>query len=149
MRRPVPLNALIGGCLIGALMLTAAAALIWTPYDPLAVNLRARMVPPGGAYLLGTDEFGRDVLSRLMAGAASSAIVALTTVAFAVVDGGTLGLVAGFLRGWTDRISSFDNPAGLTVQVCSQENFRFCRTYTTGASSLGDYDNYIASIRVR
>jgi len=53
------------------------------------------------------------------------------------------------LRGWTDRISSFDNPAGLTVQVCSQENFRSCRTYTTGASSLGDYDDYIASIRVR
>ena len=53
------------------------------------------------------------------------------------------------LGSWTDRISSFDNPGGLEVQVCSDTNFRFCRTYTTGASSLGDYDDYIASIRVR
>jgi peptide/nickel transport system permease protein len=110
-RRPVPLNALIGGILIGALVLTAAVALFWTPYDPLAVNLRARMVPPGGAYLLGTDEVGRDVLSRLMAGAASSAIVSLTTVVFAVVAGGALGLVAGFLRGWTDRVLMAVNDA--------------------------------------
>jgi hypothetical protein len=50
---------------------------------------------------------------------------------------------------WTDRISSFDNSDGLEVQVCSQPNFRSCRTYTTGASSLGDFDDYIASIRIR
>jgi peptide/nickel transport system permease protein len=110
-RRPVPLNALIGGSLIGLLALTAAVALVWTPHDPLAVNLRARLVPPGGAYPLGTDEFGRDVLSRLMAGAASSTIVSLATVAFAVVAGGTLGLVAGFLRGWTDRVLMAVNDA--------------------------------------
>lgn len=53
------------------------------------------------------------------------------------------------LRGWTDRISSFDNPDGLEVQVCTEPNFRGCRTYTTGASSLGDFDDYIASVRVR
>jgi peptide/nickel transport system permease protein len=111
MRRPIPLNALIGGLLIAALVLTAAVALVWTPYDPLTVNLRARLVPPGGAYPLGTDEFGRDVLSRLMAGAAASAIVALTTVVFAVIAGGTLGLVAGFLRGWTDRVLMAVNDA--------------------------------------
>ncbi|ODT70067.1 MAG: hypothetical protein ABS75_14650 [Pelagibacterium sp. SCN 63-23] len=53
------------------------------------------------------------------------------------------------LRGWTDRISSFENRDGLTVQVCTEPNFRSCRTYTTGASSLGDFDDYIASIRIR
>ncbi|WP_297112425.1 SH3 domain-containing protein [uncultured Devosia sp.] len=53
------------------------------------------------------------------------------------------------LGGWTDRISSFDNPDGLEVQVCSQSGFRSCRIYTTGASSLGDFDDYIASVRVR
>ena len=111
MRRLLPLNALIGFTLIGALVLTAAIALLWTPHDPLTVNLRARLVPPGGAYRLGTDEFGRDVLSRLMAGAATSAIVALTTVTFAVVAGGAIGLVAGFLRGWTDRVLMAANDA--------------------------------------
>ena len=53
------------------------------------------------------------------------------------------------LRNWADRISSIDNPAGLQVQVCSDVNYRNCRTYTTSASSLGDYDDYIASVRVR
>jgi uncharacterized protein YraI len=50
---------------------------------------------------------------------------------------------------FADRISSIDNPDGLNVQVCSEANFRNCRTYTTSASSLGDYDDYIVSVRVR
>ncbi len=53
------------------------------------------------------------------------------------------------LASWTDRISSFDNPDGLQVQVCSETNYRNCRTYTTSANRLGDFDDYIASIRVR
>jgi uncharacterized protein YraI len=53
------------------------------------------------------------------------------------------------LGNWADRISSFDNPDGLQVQVCSESNFRNCRTYTTSASSLGDFDDYVVSIRVR
>ncbi len=53
------------------------------------------------------------------------------------------------LGDWTDRISSIDNPAGLQVQVCSESNYRNCRTYSTSASSLGDFDDYIASIRIR
>jgi hypothetical protein len=50
---------------------------------------------------------------------------------------------------WADRISSIDNPDGLQVQVCSERNLRSCRTYTTSASSLGDFDSYIVSVRVR
>jgi uncharacterized protein YraI len=53
------------------------------------------------------------------------------------------------LRGWADRISSIDNPGRYTIEVCSERNFRGCRTYTTSASSLGDFDDYIASIRIR
>lgn len=53
------------------------------------------------------------------------------------------------LGDWTDRISSIDNQDGLQIQVCSEPNFRNCRTYTTSASSLGDFDDYIASIRIR
>ncbi len=53
------------------------------------------------------------------------------------------------LGNWTDRISSIDNADGLSVQVCSEPGYRNCRTYTTSASSLGDFDDYIASIRVR
>ena len=53
------------------------------------------------------------------------------------------------LRSWTDRISSIDNPGGYEVQVCAETNYRVCRTYTTSASSLGDFDDYVASIRTR
>ena len=53
------------------------------------------------------------------------------------------------LGNWADRISSIDNPDGLQVQVCSEANYRNCRTYTTSATSLGDFDDYIVSVRVR
>jgi hypothetical protein len=53
------------------------------------------------------------------------------------------------LGDWADRVSSVDNPDGLAVQVCSESNYRDCRTYTTSASSLGDFDDYIVSVRVR
>ena len=53
------------------------------------------------------------------------------------------------LRSWADRISSIDNPGRYEVQVCSEANYRNCRTYTTSASSLGDFDDYVVSVRVR
>ena len=53
------------------------------------------------------------------------------------------------LGDWADRISSIENPDGLQVQVCSESSYRNCRTYTTSASSLGDFDDYIVSVRVR
>ncbi|MET3924697.1 SH3 domain-containing protein [Devosia sp. 2618] len=53
------------------------------------------------------------------------------------------------LNNWADRISSIENRSGLEVQVCTQSNYRGCRTYTTSSSQLGDYDDYIVSVRVR
>lgn len=53
------------------------------------------------------------------------------------------------LGDWADRISSIENPDGLQVQVCSESSYRNCRTYTTSASSLGDFDDYVVSVRVR
>jgi peptide/nickel transport system permease protein len=97
-------NFLIGGSLVGLVVVLAVVAMIWTPYDPLGVNLRAKLQGPTLAHWLGTDEFGRDVASRIMAGAATSALVALLTVTLAVVFGTIAGVVSGFVRGWTDRI---------------------------------------------
>lgn len=53
------------------------------------------------------------------------------------------------LGNWTDRISSINNSARVRVEVCSEVAYRNCRTYTTSAASLGDFDKYIASIRIR
>ncbi len=110
MRIP-PLNALIGGGLVGFLGLIASLGAVWTPYDPLHLSFRAKLAPPSATYWLGTDEFGRDVLSRLMAGAATSVWISLLTVIFAVVLGTAIGLISGYLRGWTDRIIMAFNDA--------------------------------------
>jgi peptide/nickel transport system permease protein len=96
-------NAWVGGLLVGSVVAISLLALWWTPYDPMALNLRAKLQPPSGAHWLGTDEFGRDVASRLMAGASSSTIVAVATVALATILGVVVGVLSGFLRGWTDR----------------------------------------------
>lgn len=103
---------LLGVLLTGAMALVACVAQLWTPRNPLALDLLHRFAPPGSAaFPLGTDEFGRDVLSRLMAGAASSMGIALATVVFAVLVGGVVGIVSGYFRGWVDRIVMTFNDA--------------------------------------
>ena len=104
-------NTAIGGALMALVLGAAVTAAFWTPFDPLRVNLRARLQPPSSLYWLGTDEFGRDVLSRVMAGAATSVVVALLTVALAIAVGVMVGVVTGYMRGWTDRIIMAVNDA--------------------------------------
>ena len=97
------LNALLGGTLIGVLLSTVLLSLVWTPYDPIAIDLDHPLAAPSFVHWFGSDEFGRDILSRAMLGARISASIAFTTVALAVCVGTALGVVAGFLRGWLDR----------------------------------------------
>jgi peptide/nickel transport system permease protein len=97
------LNAILGGGIIGFLLFVATLAAVWTPHDPLRLSLRNKLVGPSATFWLGTDEFGRDVLSRLMVGAATSVWISLLTVAFAVAFGTLIGLFSGYLRGWFDR----------------------------------------------
>jgi peptide/nickel transport system permease protein len=110
MKKRIAANALVGGVIVGIVVATAVLGVVWTPYDPLKINFLARLHGPGGAFPLGTDEFGRDELSRLMAGASASVWISLLTVAFAMVAGTCIGLLTGFVRGWTDRIiMAFNN----------------------------------------
>ncbi|OJU67829.1 MAG: peptide ABC transporter permease [Rhizobiales bacterium 63-7] len=81
------------------------------PYDPLKLDLLARLKGPSPDHLLGADEFGRDILSRLIYGARTSAWIAFSTVIFAIVFGTIFGILAGFLRGWTDRLLMMVNDA--------------------------------------
>ena len=103
--------AVIGGVLIAAVLVVALVAAVWTPYDPLAIDLMSKLQHPSAAHWLGTDEFGRDVASRVMAGAASSGFIALFTVIGSVLMGTLVGVLAGFLRGWTDRVLMAFNDA--------------------------------------
>ncbi|RVX42338.1 peptide/nickel transport system permease protein [Nonomuraea polychroma] len=86
-------------------ILAGVAALAYfglLPYDPIAQNPPARFQPPSGGHLFGTDQFGRDVFSRVAAGVGNSALIAVVAVAFATVIGTLGGLVSGFYRGWAD-----------------------------------------------
>lgn len=103
----------IGATIALALVLVAIAGPWLAPYDPLALNLRSRLAEPGAAHLLGADEFGRDVLSRLILGARISILVALCTVTLALAVGVVFGILAGYFRGWADRVISIFNDAAL------------------------------------
>lgn len=102
MKRSV--HALLGFGLVGTLLVVVLLGLVWLPYDPLAIDLDHTLAAPSLAHWLGTDEFGRDVASRAMLGARISLLIAVQTVAISVVIGTALGLVVGFLRGWTERV---------------------------------------------
>ena len=90
--------------------LVAIFANVLAPHNPEIGSLVARFKPPfwqtGGStkYLLGTDQLGRDVLSRLIFGARVSVIVGFTAVIFAGVVGTTLGILSGYLGGWVDQV---------------------------------------------
>jgi peptide/nickel transport system permease protein len=74
------------------------------PYDPLQQDVLARLKGPSAAHWLGTDQFGRDVLSRIIHGCRASLGVSVGAVLAALLVGGTIGLVAAYYRGWTDRL---------------------------------------------
>lgn len=96
-------NLIAGAALTGLLLIAALVGAFWTPYDPLRLDMLNRLGAPSSVHWLGTDEFGRDVLSRLMAGATASLSIAAITVTLAVTAGTILGMLAGSTRGWAAR----------------------------------------------
>jgi len=98
------IHSLLGFGLVGALLVVVVLGFVWLPYDPLAIDLDHTLAAPSLAHWLGTDEFGRDVASRAMLGARISILIAIQTVVISIVTGTALGLVVGFLRGWTERV---------------------------------------------
>lgn len=90
--------------LVVAQVLVAIAAPLVAPYDPVQQNIVARLKPPNAAFWLGTDQFGRDLLSRIIYGARTSLAISAAAVFAALLAGGALGLLAAYYRGWSDRI---------------------------------------------
>jgi peptide/nickel transport system permease protein len=96
----------------GAVVLLMVAIAVAAPllatyiihHNPYSIDLSATFSTPGRAHWLGTDEAGRDTLTRLMYGAQVTLTVAFLAVAVALVVGGTVGLVAGFYGGWIDNL---------------------------------------------
>ena len=97
-------NGAVGAALVGVAALAAIAGQVATPDDPIALDFAARLAPPSLDHWLGTDQFGRDVFSRLLSAASVSMTVSLLTVALAMAIGTTIGAVSGYFGGWLDRI---------------------------------------------
>lgn len=100
-RRGIYRGAAVMLAIIGAIALLGA---FHTPYDPLQLDIANRFAPPSGAHWFGTDQFGRDVFSRVLSGAAVSLRVSLATVVLASALGICFGAVGGYFRGWIDRV---------------------------------------------
>jgi peptide/nickel transport system permease protein len=94
--------ALVGLSIVLVLVLAAGLAPWLAPYDPAKQTLIEKRARPGAKYVLGADEFGRDILSRVIYGARVALVVGLVSVGIALGLGLVLGSLAGFLGGWVD-----------------------------------------------
>ena len=93
----------LGVVITGLLLVTAALSLVWTPADPLAMSISDRLESPSRGHPFGTDQYGRDLLSRVMAGAVTSIAVGVIAVGIGAAVGMLLGVLSGWVGGWTDE----------------------------------------------
>ena len=94
--RKLETNLVFGLSVTALLVACAILGLIWTPYDAVELDFTAQLQAPNGSYWLGTDNLGRDTLSRLLRGSSTSLLVGVVSVAI----GSSLGLMLGALSGW-------------------------------------------------
>jgi peptide/nickel transport system permease protein len=97
-------SAAFGGTIVIGVVVVAALAPALAPYDPIDQDLSRRMKPPGQAYLLGTDDFGRDILSRIIWGSRISLAVAAAAIVIGALVGSIVGLAAGYFGGGCDHL---------------------------------------------
>ncbi|PRZ44188.1 peptide/nickel transport system permease protein [Antricoccus suffuscus] len=95
---------IIGGVLVSLVVITAVVSFFWTPYNPILNNGADKFAPISGAHWLGADKFGRDELSRLMAGARTTLLVGIVAVSIAAVIGVPLGIWAAMSRRWVGEV---------------------------------------------
>jgi peptide/nickel transport system permease protein len=98
------LRVLVGGGVLLIIVLAAVFADQVSPYSPIQQNLRNRLQPPSAEHWLGTDQFGRDILSRILYGGRASLQAGFISVGIALAVGGIIGIIAGFYGGVIDNI---------------------------------------------
>lgn len=96
--------ALVGLFFVAVVVFTALLADVIAPYDPLVMNFEVLLSPPSAAHLMGTDELGRDILSRVLYGSRYALFIGVGVVVLQMMLGGLLGLVAGFAGGFVDSL---------------------------------------------
>jgi peptide/nickel transport system permease protein len=93
----------LGAAITALLVLTAVVSFVWTPTDPLAMSIAARLEGPSAAHPFGTDQFGRDILARVIAGTHTSIAVGVIAVGIGAVVGLLIGILSGYVGGWLDE----------------------------------------------
>src|SRR5262245_33919866 len=115
-----PLGAL-GGALIVLLVATALLAPVLAPYDPIKIKSSERLQRPSASHLLGTDDFGRDILSRVIYGARISMMLGLGAVAISTILATIIGIVSGFYGGRVDTL----------LEGCNEQRMAFPGPFVT------------------
>ncbi len=103
MKSKLNFDSRLGICFIGIILVLTVISFFYTPYNIYSMNIAERFISPGGGHLLGTDNFGRDVFSRLMCGAKFTLLVAGSTVCIGTFFGVILGLCSGYFGGIADE----------------------------------------------
>lgn len=93
---------IIGLILVGLVCIMGIISCFYTPFDPNSMDMLSKLQPPSPTHLLGTDHFGRDVLSRIMVGSWLVLIIGICTVIFSLLFGSLLGILAGYFGGFID-----------------------------------------------
>ncbi|ASP23245.1 putative D,D-dipeptide transport system permease protein DdpC (plasmid) [Antarctobacter heliothermus] len=96
--------AMLGAVIIGVLIFVAIFAPWLAPYSPVGQNLGARLLPPSAEHWMGTDELGRDILSRILHGARITLVIVVMVAMISAPLGLLIGAVAGYFGGWVDRV---------------------------------------------
>ena len=94
---------LLGLCLVTLMVVSALGASIFAPYDPIQLNIMDRLQGPSANHLLGTDQLGRDLFSRVLFGGQVALKVAFLTIGSALIIGVVLGMIAGYGPAWLDN----------------------------------------------
>lgn len=115
MKKTYNYNLYIGATLVIFLFTIMIVSQFWTPYDPNAINAAAKLQPPSAEYWLGTDNFGRDILSRLMQGSQTAFVIGIASVSIGLFGGLILGALAGYFGGWTDEVIMRVNDATMAI----------------------------------
>jgi peptide/nickel transport system permease protein len=102
-RKPMPLQLKAGLAITGTILLLGLLAPWIAPHPWDTISMRTRFLAPNATYWLGTDEYGRDVLSRLLMGARLSIGMGVAATLFSLAIGVPMGLAAGYFRGWVDE----------------------------------------------
>ncbi len=102
-KSPLRLNALIGGFGFASLILFSLLVMVFSPYDPIETDFLNRFSGPSAAHWFGTDEYGRDLMTRIAHGAFVSLRVSALAILLAMLIGAVIGLPSGYFGGWLDK----------------------------------------------